>query len=202
MAGARKPKVACVVLAAGMSIRFDGLKQLAKVKGKTLIQNALDSANKSKADYAYLVLGHGASEIVAKIKPGRMQILLNKDFERGLSTSLKASISNIPEDCSGVLFMAGDQPFVSTRRLDTMIDLFKMDSRKIVALGSGGEPRNPVVIPRTFFPEILALSGDIGAREIVRRHLDKTKLIDVRDEKVFLDIDTRPDLKKTVRTKV
>lgn len=201
MARAGQPKIACIVLAAGMSTRFKGLKQLAIVKGKTLIQNALNSANKSKADYAYLVLGHDASEIVAKIKPGRVQILLNKDFERGLSTSLKTSISNLPEDCAGALFMVGDQPFVSKNRLDTMILAFKMDSRKIVALGSRGEPRNPVVIPRVFFPEILALGGDNGAREIVRRHLDRTRLINVRDDKAFLDVDTKPDLKKILRTK-
>lgn len=198
MARSGQTKVACIVLAAGMSTRFNGVKQLAKFKGKPLVQRALDSAVKSRADYVYLVLGHGASEIVATVKLGRAQILLNKEYGGGLSTSLRAAISNLPQECSAALFMVADQPFLSVENLDRMIDIFKANSNRIVALGSKGEPRNPVVVPRKFFPEILALEGDVGAREIVRVHLDKTKLIELGDEKPFLDIDTKPDLNKIV----
>ncbi|MGI0086186.1 MAG: NTP transferase domain-containing protein, partial [Nitrososphaerales archaeon] len=45
------------MLAAGLSTRFGGVKQLAKFRGKPLVQNALESANRSEAEYTYLVLG-------------------------------------------------------------------------------------------------------------------------------------------------
>lgn len=163
------------------------------------MQNALESANRSEAEYTYLVLGHSASDIVGIIRPGRAQILLNNEYRKGLSTSLKASISNLPQDCAGAIFMVGDQPFVNTKNLDMMIRIFKMNPERIIALGSRKEPRNPALIPRQLFQEIAALKGDVGAREIVRRHLDKTRLIEVSGNRAFLDIDTRSDLEKVAK---
>ncbi len=194
-------KIACIVLAAGMSTRFGGVKQLARVGGESLIQKALDSANRSKADYVYLVVGHDASEIAGKVEIGRAEIVLNKDFRKGLSSSLKASISNLPEDCVGTLFMVADQPFLHSKQLDQMIGTFVRHKDRIIALAFEGEPRNPVIIPRALFPEILNLKGDTGAIEIVRSHNQILTLIEMKNEKIFFDVDTRSDLEELLSMK-
>jgi molybdenum cofactor cytidylyltransferase len=189
--------IACVVLAAGMAKRFGSTKQLAALgrSGKTLVQNAVDVANESRAAYVFLVLGHDASEIATGLKLGRAQIVLNKDYETGLSSSVKASIANIPSDCRGAIFMVADQPNLTREILNRLIESFEVDSRsgnekKIYALSHGKEPRNPVLIASELFPKLQELSGDIGARDVVRRNSEDVKLVEVSDSAVFTDIDT------------
>jgi molybdenum cofactor cytidylyltransferase len=189
-------KVACIVLAAGTSSRFGTTKQLARIGRKTLIQRAVDCANDSQADYAYLVLGHRASEVLEKTKVGRAQILLNKEFQRGASFSLKTAIANLPSDCKGALFMVADQPFVSVKNLDELIRRFKRSPKKIVSLSSEGEPRNPMIIPKRYFSEIIKLNGDKGAQKLAKKHIRDTILVESGDEKTFLDVDTREDLRR------
>ncbi|HKW04309.1 MAG TPA: nucleotidyltransferase family protein [Nitrososphaerales archaeon] len=189
-------KVACIVLAAGTSSRFGTTKQLARIRRKTLIQLAVDCANYSQADYAFLVLGHRASEVLEKTKVGRAQILLNKEFQRGASFSLKTSIANLPSDCKGALFMAADQPFMNKKDLDELIRRFKRSPKKIVSLSCEGEPRNPMIIPKRYFSEIMKLKGDKGAQKIAKKHIRDVILVESGDEKTFLDVDTREDLRR------
>ena len=189
-------KIACIILSAGMSKRFGGTKQLAKIKdGITLIQNALNAANQSESDYVFLILGHFASRILEDTSVGRAQVVLNKEFRKGLSSSLKSAISNLPPDCSGALLLVADQPFVNSRILNDMIDAFVAHPEsRIVALAFNGSPRNPVLMSKEIFPELLSLEGDAGAREIVIRHSKETHLINIKESRIFFDIDTRSDL--------
>jgi molybdenum cofactor cytidylyltransferase len=122
----KKNKVACVILAAGLSKRFGGVKQLARLKedGPPLVQKALDTANASSAEYVILVLGQAASEIAAETTLGRAALVYNKDFANGLSSSLKCGLSNVPEDSGAVLFMVADQPYLTSGILDEMIDIY------------------------------------------------------------------------------
>ncbi len=192
--------IACVVLAAGLSKRFGSSKQLAKIgkSGKSLIQNSVDIANGSKSEYVLLVLGHDASEIMNELSLGRAQLILNKDYESGLSSSLRAALSNLPGECKAAVFMVADQPNLTSSIVDRLIDAFSTQSKtraaKIVALSFQGEPRNPVLISSDLFTELSQLTGDVGAREILRNHRNESKLVEVGDPRIFLDLDTPSSL--------
>jgi len=194
----RPGKIACIVLAAGLSKRFGSPKQLAKFEGKNLIQIAINQANGSTADYVFLVLGNSSSEILEKISLGRAQVIFNKDFAKGISTSIRSGISNLPGDCDAAIIMVADQPFLTSRHLDLMITESKKIPGRIVALSSKGEPRNPVLVPKEMFRELERLEGDAGARTMVRDN-PKTLLVEITDPEVFVDVDTKDsllDLKK------
>ncbi len=192
----RKRKVACVVLAAGMAERFGKVKLLAKMEsGNFLVQTAVNVANQSKAEHVLLVVGSHSSEILARLRAGRSKVVLNKNFQRGLSSSIKCALESLPSDSEAALFMVADQPFLNNEILDSIIEGFDSDADpRIVSLAYKGDPRNPVLIPRKFFHELSRLEGDAGAREIVRRNIDEVRLINVEDARVFLDIDTQSDL--------
>ncbi len=195
-------KIACVVLAAGMAKRFGSTKQLAELgsAGQTLVQTAVNAAVGSRSSYVLLILGHDASEIVARLRPGRAQIILNREYETGIASSVRASISNIPSDSSAAIFMVADQPKVTSEILNQLIDSYyssltdrKSNAPKIFALSQKGEPRNPVLITSDLFQQLLALKGDVGAREIIRSHTRDLRLIEVEDPAVFEDIDVSPN---------
>ena len=139
-------KVACVVLAAGLASRFGSSKQLAELSSKTLLQNSLDIANGSQADYVFLILGSGASEIMERLKTGRSIVVLNKDYKEGLASSIRSAILNLPDDCGAVAFMVADQPFLTSKRINNLIQkLVKNRKAKLAAFAFDGEPRNPAI---------------------------------------------------------
>lgn len=192
-------RVACVVLAAGLSSRFGSLKQLAKtgLDERTLVQRALDVANESRADYVYVVLGHASEQILKSLALGRAQIVLNKDYHLGLSSSVRASISNLPNDCGAVVLMVADQPFLTPGLIDRLIEAFRLDKKRgIATLAFKGEPRNPTIFGRRFFESLHEIRGDRGGRDIVKAHGADVTLINVADKKVFLDVDTFSSLQK------
>jgi molybdenum cofactor cytidylyltransferase len=190
-------KVAVVVLAAGMSKRFGVTKQLVKLEnGKSLVQNAIDIAVNSRADYVLLVLGYEASEIMRELTLGRAQLVLNVDFRSGLASSVRAGVSNLPIDSSAAIFMVADQPYLSSIVLNQMIEKFHESSLSkylTIALSEKGEPRNPVLISSKLFPELMSLDGDVGAKVIVRKHFENSFLLEWEDPIIFVDIDARED---------
>ncbi len=186
-------KIGCIVLAAGSSIRFGSPKQLAEFNGKSLIQSAIEQANASLSDYVFLVLGKNSGEILERLSLGRAQVLFNKDFEQGISTSIRCGISNLPDDCDGVIIMVADQPYLTSKHLNMLIEESARSPGKIVALSSGGDPRNPVLMPRKMTHLLEDLQGDEGARSLVRKN-PQTILIDIPDTRVFFDVDTKDSL--------
>ena len=187
-------KIACIILASGMSIRFGKIKLLYKFQGKPLLQWSIDTANDSMADYVILVVGAYAAKILGKVQTERAQVVLNKNFKEGQSSSIKCGISNLPRDCSAAILMVADQPFIKSEYLDELIRVFKKGKRtKIVALSKGKEARNPVLVRRELFPQLLELKGDAGARSIVRRS-SRLQLVPVADPKAFFDVDTESDV--------
>jgi molybdenum cofactor cytidylyltransferase len=196
----REGKIACVILAAGMAKRFGSTKQLAKLgkSGKSLVQTAVDVANESKASYVLLVLGHDASEIMAELNLGRAQVILNKEFESGLASSIRTAISNIPSDCVAAIFMVADQPELTHAILNNLITVFRTSHSqgekhaRIFALSASGEPKNPVLIVSELFPLLAELKGDTGARDIIRSRPGEVRLIEVENSSVFTDVDVPP----------
>jgi molybdenum cofactor cytidylyltransferase len=188
-------KIACIVLAAGSSIRFGAPKQLAEFHGKSLVQIAIDVANASSSDYVLLVLGKSSSEIMEKLRLGRAQVVLNKDFQAGISSSIKCGLANVPDDCAGMIIMVADQPYLTSTHLDMLIDRFQESPKSIIALSNHGEPRNPVLIPVELAPALEKLQDDEGARALVKKN-PRTVLVEVADSKVFLDVDTKDSLLK------
>lgn len=184
-------RIACIILAAGKATRFKSVKQLVRVKGKAMLQRALDAANRSLADYVLLIVGSNSSDILPKINLGRAQVVLNNNYEKGQSTSIKCGITNLPSDCAATILMVADQPFLRSTHLNRIINAFKEgENTDVVALSHLGAPRNPALIPKKLFPKLLKLRGDTGARGIINEY-GKLRLVEIRDEMVFFDVDTK-----------
>lgn len=192
-------RIACVVLAAGLSTRFGSLKQLARMRnGKTLLQSAVDVANNSKADYVYVILGNEAEEIMKALRPERAQIVLNKNYSRGLASSIKIAIANLPGDCSAALFMVADQPFLRSQHLDKLIDAFEKRKHRVKMAGFvfSNLPRNPAIFSREMFPVLMKkLRGDRGAKALLGRDRRSAFYLKLKEGAPFKDIDLPTDLR-------
>ena len=115
----------------------------------------------------------------------------NRDFGSGMATSVKAGIAALPDTAECALILLADMPLVSPATLDRLIATFDEKRPAAVVPAYDGQWGNPVLIGRALFPQLLALSGDRGARAILQEAGDVITC-DGDDPHVLTDIDT-PD---------
>ncbi len=182
--------ISAIVLAAGQAKRFGECKQLARINGKPLLQHVLDTLRASRVDEVVVVLGAYANEIREAIEFRDETIVVNSDFANGMSTSIQAGLRAIEPDATFIVL--ADQPFVSAKTYDLMIDEYRRSRAKIIAPAFNGQRGNPVLIDKSLFAEAMELRGDVGFRAIFEKHgVDK---VPVDDRGVVVDIDVPADV--------
>jgi molybdenum cofactor cytidylyltransferase len=171
-------------------------KLLAAVGGKPLIRHAVETALASAASPVIVVTGNGESEIRRALFQLPTIFVNNAHYSNGLSTSLKSGLSALPLDCDGALILLGDMPDVTCGLLDKLIAAFDPgEDRAICVATRHGKRGNPVLWARGFFPEMLALQGDVGARHLIAQYSEVVCEVEAADDGPLIDIDTPDALK-------
>jgi molybdenum cofactor cytidylyltransferase len=187
----RAPKIAAVILAAGLSSRMGRNKLLADLAGKALLRHAAEAAAASQADPVIVVTGNEAASVEASLDGLRARFARNRDFARGLSTSLKAGIAAVPEDCDGAMILLGDMPDVTAALIDRLIAAFSPEDGRAICIAShGGKRGNPVLWARRFFAGMQALQGDMGAKPLIAANAELVCEVEAGDDAPLTDIDT------------
>ncbi len=200
-------KVSGMILAAGESTRFNGVKQLADIGGQTLIELVTKQVLASDLDEIVLVLGHEKDEVLTALKEHqynkRLTIVENKDYRQGMSTSLKSGLKVLQTRADAIMFILGDQPRVTTELLNKLINAYKHSNAQLcVPVMLDMEPSsiqhygNPVIIGRKLYNELLQITGDIGARDVMKKNISYAKLIELADDESQFQINTQEDLRE------
>ena len=185
--------IAAVVLAAGKSTRMAPYNKLlvADRAGKTMIARVVDNILSSSARPVIVVTGHLAGEIEAALAGRPVTFVHAPDYAEGLSASLKRGIAAVPTRCPGAVVCLGDMPLVTGRMIDRLVAAHDPgEGRGIVVPTHQGQIGNPILWDRAYFADILALSGDAGARLLLKRHMEQVAEIDMADDAVLRDFDT------------
>lgn len=190
--------VAAVVLAAGEGRRFGSQKLLAPLRGRPLLQHALDAANASALAPIVVVLGADADAIAAGIRTGRARIVRNPDHATGQASSLRVGLRSV-DTSDAVVVVLGDQPNVTAALLDALVAQQRSSGAPAVVCVQDGRRSPPTLLHRDLWVEVDALRGDTGAREVLARHSDVT-VLDVADSLGRLDdVDTQEDRERLLR---
>ncbi|WP_072385287.1 molybdopterin-binding/glycosyltransferase family 2 protein [Hyphomicrobium sp. CS1BSMeth3] len=194
----RAPRIASVVLAGGRSTRYGQRNKLLEMlDGAPLVVRAVRAALASRAKPVIVVTGHEAPAVEHALAGLDVRIVHNPDFAEGLSTSLKAGIAALPDDVDGAIVSLGDMPRIEARHLDRLISAFSpKEGRGIVVPVHLGKRGNPVLFARVYFPELLAIEGDTGARHIIAASASEVAEVDLATDAIFLDIDTPEALER------
>ncbi|MCW3475023.1 molybdopterin-binding/glycosyltransferase family 2 protein [Limobrevibacterium gyesilva] len=189
----KRRQFAAVVLAAGKSTRMAPYNKLliADRTGKPMIARVVDNVLSSGARPIVVVTGHRAEDVRAALGGRPVTFVHADDHESGLSASLKAGIAAVPATVSAAIVCLGDMPLVTGRIIDRLIASYDTDEgRCIVVPTHQGKTGNPILWDRRYFPEIRALSGDVGARALLKRHMEQVEEVEVKDDSVLRDFDT------------
>ena len=194
------PRIAALVLAAGRSSRMDGHnKLLAQVDGIPLVVRAVNAALASRASSVTVVTGHDADQIAAILADRPVALVRNPDYADGMASSLRCGVTALPADTAATVVLLADMPFITAEHIDALIEKF-LAHAAIVVLTKDGKRGNPVLWPRSYFQEIMAIKGDQGARPLLARHTESITSLETISDAVFADVDT-PEMLATLRTR-
>ncbi len=184
-------RVGCLLMAAGNAERFGENKLLcAAIDGRSLIEHALDAI--PQECFARVLIVTQYPEIAALAKERGFETLQNEHPERGQSGTIRLGTRAL-SDCGAICFMVADQPLLRCETLAREVDFFSSHREHIVALGHNGVRGNPCLFPARFFPELLALEGDVGGSAVIKKHPDDLLLFEAPEEEMR-DVDTKEAL--------
>lgn len=180
-------KLGVVLLAAGRSERFGSNKLLASFGGKPLILRALEAANALSADKSLVVTGR--AEIAALAHAQGFEAIMNPDAHLGQSHSIHLGLAAM-QDMDAVLLMVCDQPRLTGASLVRLAASFCASPKGIACLKDETHLGNPAIFSKAYFPELLALSGDRGAKGILKAHPDDLLVVSCVSAHELADADT------------
>jgi|HubBroStandDraft_1064217.scaffolds.fasta_scaffold02283_11 nicotine blue oxidoreductase len=203
--------VAGVLLAAGEGSRFGQPKALVEFSGQTLAERGVNLLRAGGADPILVVTG------AASIELSGTRIVYNPAWRTGMGSSLRAALqalidadpdadsdadpdadpdadSDAGPDIGAAVVALADQPLVGPQAVTRLIAAYRGGSGVAVA-AYDGRPRNPVLLAREHWPEVIATAtGDQGARAFLRARPDLVTLVECGDTGRPDDIDTPADL--------
>lgn len=188
-------RYATILLAAGSSSRFGAPKQLAQHKGESFIAHAVSEAIKVTPE-VIVVLGANYEAVKREIENLIVQIVYNKDWEEGMSSSIRCGLLpllNKNPSTKAVIMVVCDQPFLSSAIMEELIKKYEATRLPIVACSYENTIGTPVLFDKIFFKPLLELKGQAGAKKIISQNLDVT--VTVPFPLGHIDIDTKEDYK-------
>ncbi|WP_341703891.1 molybdopterin-binding/glycosyltransferase family 2 protein [Ferrovibrio sp.] len=188
-----RPRIAILVLAAGLSSRFgDSHKLLAELDGRPLIRHVIDNALQTDHRPVLLVTGHQAEAVAAAAgNRDRIAVAHNPDYASGMASSLRTGLAALPSDIDGALICLGDMPDVPPAVLEQLVSAFNPTEGRAICLPSHkGKRGNPVLWGAQFFPDLSRLAGDAGARSLFMPHADWICDVAVDHPGILQDYDT------------
>lgn len=191
------PTIAVVILGAGRSRRMAPHNKLLVTDkaGKPMIARVVDNVLSSHGRPILVVTGHQAEQVEQALGGRPVRYVHAADYAEGLSASLKAGISAVPPECAAAIVCLGDMPLVTGRMIDRLMSMYDPDEGRLIVLPTfRGKQGNPMLWDKRFFPEILGISGDSGARFLIGKHTEAVCEVEMADDAVLRDFDTTESL--------
>jgi len=188
--------VAGVLLAAGEGSRFGRPKALVELDGQTLAERGVTLLRAGGTDPVLIVTGAAQVDLGPE---HQARTVYNGEWRTGMGSSLRAALRALteletPPEVGAVVVALADQPLVGAAAVGRLIAAYQAGAGVAVA-AYAGRPRNPVLLAREHWPEVIATAtGDQGARAFLRARPELVTLVECGDTGRPDDIDTPADL--------
>ena len=186
-------RLGCVILAAGNAARFGENKLLTEFRGRPLIEWAFAALPAERLAAVTVVTQYEA--VAALARDRGFSVVRNEAPELGVSHSVALGTRALKERCEGLLFLVADQPLLGRKTVERILDRFLAEPDRIVVPAAGERQGNPCVFPAALFPDLEALTGDRGGKQLIRRFPERVERVSVAPQELF-DVDTLSDLQK------
>ena len=160
---------------------------------RTVLEHCFETLLKSEVQEIVVVLGPRNKRVKDQFQGGKTKVVVNPYSKRGMSTSIREGLQAIHPGSTGILIALGDQPFLKTRTINTLVRAFDRRENGIILPSFRGRMGHPVIFHKRYRKELLNLRGDVGGRTIVERHPEDVRVVSIKSEGVVKDVDTWQD---------
>ena len=191
---ARAGEVAGIILAAGASTRMGRPKMLLPMGGGTQLASVAGALLGGGLARVVVVLGCEADEVrraAGLPEDPRLRVVVNDEWPSGMASSLRRGLQECG-DAAAALVALGDQAGITAERVKRIAGAWHPGTSLVVPV-SEGRAGHPVLFGRALWDELRALSGDVGGRDVVKRHLADAVLL---AEDPLADLDTVEDVRR------
>jgi molybdenum cofactor cytidylyltransferase len=193
--------LATIILAGGESRRMGIPKALLPYRGKTFVEHLLEVTRHLRVGVTRIVVGAHANEIREKLSAHAVEIVVNVDWAKGQLSSIQAGIRSLPDGGNdGMILAPVDHPIVSAALVAQLIEQFDSSGKAIVLPTYKGRRGHPLIFRASLYPELLAASAEVGARQVVWAHADDVREVPTEEEGVVLNINDPAALERAIGT--
>jgi len=191
------PELSVLIPAAGSSRRLGQAKQLVKLKGKSLIQNAVDTVDSLTPHEIIVVTGDNSDAVRNAVQHPAVRCLHNQNWCSGMGGSIALGASSIDPQSTGVLIMLCDQWRLQGADLEMLAETWQADTRHIVCANSEGINMPPVIFPASCFDQLRKLEKDQGARSLLKARSELVKTVAIKN--AVFDLNTQGQLEELIQ---
>jgi molybdenum cofactor cytidylyltransferase len=153
-------------------------KLLFEVGGQSLLRTAALRAVEAGLAPLYVVLGHEAGLARCELDDLGCEVVLNRDYEQGITSSLTTGISALASHVPAVVVMLADMPHVDALMIASLVARYRSTPAPLVISDYEGVNAPPVLYDRSLFAELRSLTGDAGCgRQVVARHRSEAEVL-------------------------
>ena len=190
--------VAGILLAAGEGSRLGQPKALIMLGGQSLARRGITLLRDGGTDPVIVVTGAARLTSDGAALAGVVTVY-NPHWRTGMGSSVAVGLAAVPVESTAAVLALADQPLVGAQSVRRLIAAHVGGATVAVACYDG-QPRNPVLIGREHWPDVIRLAdGDVGARPFLRAHAELVTRVDCSDTGRPDDIDTPDDLDRIRR---
>ena len=189
-----------VILAAGQGLRMGAPKQLLELGGKPMVCHVATAACHAAFDKVIVITGAYAADVTTALEGFPLELVYNEEWAQGQSTSVKKAVKSISAETQAVVFLLADQPLIPTQLINSLLQAYQDTNSSIIMPRALHQPGNPVLFDlKSWRSALLQLSGDEGARQIIRQHQTAVHYVELSEGQVFLDVDTPLEYSRMIK---
>lgn len=197
-----KPKsnISGIVLAAGLSSRMGRPKMVLPWKKSTVIDQIIKTLVQSDMGDILVVTGANRKEIEDSIKLYPVRTVYNPDYENGsMLVSLQTGVKALPSTCRAFFVILGDQPFLKASTINSLLDLYSNQPRKIIIPSYKMRRGHPWLLDCSLKNEILDLEEPENLRDLLKRNKPEIAYLIVDDPEILEDMDSPEDYERLIK---
>lgn len=189
-------ETAILILAAGESRRMGRPKQTLPVGGQTLLSAVIHECLNSKIGQVFLVTGAHERQVRETIPSELVKLIHHPGWKEGMGSSLAKGVEAIVQHspATEILLVLGDQYKLTAGSIQNFIDAFHRSEKSIgiSVFEEGSGP--PAIFMERWFPELLNLTGDEGAKPLVQAN--RQEVLRITLPEAAADMDTPEDYRR------
>jgi len=151
-------------------------KLVLALAGESVLRGAAQRAVAAGLIPLHVVLGHEAER--HELDGIDCRVVLNRDYEQGITTSLVAALTALAPDVSAAVVMLADMPLVTASMLAALVARYRATTVPLVISDYDGVSAPPMLYDRSLFAELRSMTGDSGCgRQVVTRHRSEAEVL-------------------------